>query len=73
MMEKSARNVFSRFNIQKMDVKIDDQADFNKHEVVFVTPVPGKKDDQIIFIQEQGYLIKDRVLRAAKVGVVKNN
>lgn len=52
MMRKSTNSVFSRFNISKMEVKMGEKADFDKHEVVFVTPMPDKEDDSIIFIQE---------------------
>lgn len=50
MMDKSAKNVFSRFNINKMEVEMDQPADFLKHEVVFVTPMAGKEDNTVIFI-----------------------
>ena len=56
-----------------MDLKEGDIADFEFHEVVFVAPVPGRKDNEILNISEPGYMIGERVLRNAKVGVVKNN
>jgi len=48
-------------------------ANFDYHEVIFVAPLPGKEENSILAVQEEGYMIGDRVLRNAKVGVVKNN
>lgn len=55
-----------------MKIGQHEKADFDKHNVLFVTSVPGLEDNTIIHVDQKGYLIGDRVLRAAKVGVVKN-
>ncbi|PYI24721.1 mitochondrial co-chaperone GrpE [Aspergillus japonicus CBS 114.51] len=47
--------------------------DPNVHEAVFMTKVEGKEDGEIMFVQSKGFRLNGRVLRAAKVGVVKNN
>ena len=43
----------------------------NFHEVMFEAPVPGKPGGIVIQVIETGYVIHDRLLRAAKVGVSK--
>jgi len=48
-----------------------DKFDPNKHEALYQAPVPGKEPGTIIDCQKIGYTIKDRVLRAAKVGVAQ--
>jgi molecular chaperone GrpE len=48
-------------------------ADFQKHNVIFVTPVPSLPDNAIIHVDQKGYMLGERVLRAAKIGVVKNS
>ena len=48
-------------------------ANFEKHEVVFVAPQPGKENNEILIVTDKGYMLEDRVLRNAKVGVVKND
>jgi molecular chaperone GrpE len=48
-----------------------DQFDPNHHEALYQAPVPGKEPGTIIDCQKTGYLIKDRVLRAAQVGVAQ--
>ncbi|KAL4952907.1 GrpE-domain-containing protein [Aspergillus filifer] len=50
---------------QKFDPKI--------HEATFMTKVEGKEDGEIMYTQSKGFTLNGRVLRAAKVGVVKNN
>ncbi|KAI5293058.1 Mitochondrial matrix cochaperone, partial [Ascosphaera acerosa] len=42
------------------------------HEATFQAPAPGKQDGEIMYTQTKGFLLNGRVLRAAKVGVVKN-
>ncbi|CAL8580229.1 GrpE, mitochondrial [Xanthoria parietina] len=45
----------------------------NLHEATFQTKVDGKEDGKVFMTQQKGFLLKGRVLRAAKVGVVKNS
>ncbi|PYH44855.1 mitochondrial nucleotide exchange factor MGE1 [Aspergillus saccharolyticus JOP 1030-1] len=47
--------------------------DPNIHEAVFMTKAEGREDGEIMFVQSKGFRLNGRVLRAAKVGVVKNN
>lgn len=44
----------------------------NEHEATFMTPMPDKDDNIVIHTQQKGFKLNGRVLRAAKVGVVKN-
>ncbi|SCV71554.1 BQ2448_3142 [Microbotryum intermedium] len=44
--------------------------DPNRHEALYEAPVPGKRAGSVLECQEIGYMIKDRLLRPAKVGVV---
>ena len=69
----SAQIIFRRNNISEMKDLEGQIADFDKHEAVFVAPYPGKPENEILTVMEKGYCIGDRVLRNAKVGVVKNN
>ncbi|KDQ60821.1 hypothetical protein JAAARDRAFT_31805 [Jaapia argillacea MUCL 33604] len=49
-----------------------DKFDPNKHEALYQAPVPGKEPGSVIDCQKVGYTIKDRVLRAAQVGVAQD-
>lgn len=46
--------------------------DPNFHEALSQAPAPGKEDDEVIQVYQQGYVLNGRLLRAAKVVVAKN-
>lgn len=48
-----------------------DVFDPNRHEALYQAPVPGKTPGTVIDCQKSGYTIKERVLRAAQVGVAQ--
>jgi molecular chaperone GrpE len=48
-----------------------DRFDPNRHEALYQAPVPSKEPGTVIDCQKIGYTIKDRVLRAAQVGVAQ--
>ncbi|KAJ7172468.1 GrpE-domain-containing protein [Mycena filopes] len=50
-----------------------DQFDPNRHEALYQAPVPGKPPGTVIDCQKIGYTIRDRVLRAAQVGVAQES
>ncbi|GJN84828.1 GrpE nucleotide exchange factor [Purpureocillium lilacinum] len=45
----------------------------NEHEATFMAPQPDKENNTVFHIQQKGFKLNGRVLRAAKVGVVKNS
>ncbi|KAJ9614143.1 GrpE, mitochondrial [Cladophialophora chaetospira] len=47
--------------------------DPNLDEATFFTKVEGKEDGDVFYTQSKGYRLNGRVVRAAKVGVVKNS
>lgn len=47
--------------------------DPNTDEATFFTKVEGKQDGDVFFVQSKGFKLNGRVIRAAKVGVVKNS
>lgn len=53
--------------IEPMGEKFDP----HKHEATFEAPQPGKEPGTVFFVQQCGFLYNDRVLRAAKVGIVQ--
>jgi molecular chaperone GrpE len=44
----------------------------NEHEATFMTPMPDKEHNTVFHTQSKGFKLNGRVLRPAKVGVVKN-
>lgn len=45
----------------------------NIHEAVFQAPQADKEEGTVFFTQQKGFTLNGRVLRPAKVGVVKNS
>ncbi len=48
---------------------IGDRFDPQTHEAMFEAPVPGTKAGDIIEVMSKGFMLHDRLLRAAQVGV----
>lgn len=44
----------------------------NEHEATFMTPMPDKDHNSVFHTQVKGFKLNGRILRPAKVGVVKN-
>lgn len=68
--EKSLLSCFEKNGIRKIE-PLDELFNPNFHEVMFEAPVPGKPAGMIIQLIEPGYVINDRLLRPARVGVAK--
>ncbi len=69
-MHRELNDVFTKNGIKKIE-PLDEPFDANFHEVMFETPIPGKAAGIIIQVIEPGYVLNDRLLRAAKVGIAK--
>ena len=69
-MDKELLAVYDRHGIKKIE-PLDEPFDANFHEVMFEAPVPGKAAGIIIQVVEPGYVLNERLLRAAKVGIAK--
>ncbi len=67
---RALMNCFEKYGIKKLE-PMDEPFDPNFHEVMFETPIPGKQGGIIIQLIEPGYLLHDRLLRPARVGVSK--
>lgn len=52
---------------------VGEQFDPNFHEALAQQPAEGRKDEEILMEYQRGYMLNGRVLRAAKVVIVKNN
>ncbi|TFK29943.1 mitochondrial grpe [Coprinopsis marcescibilis] len=61
----------AKFHIKSFD-PTGEVFDPNLHEALYQAPVPGKTPGTVIDTQKIGYMIKDRVLRAAQVGVAQD-
>ena len=50
---------------------VDEKFDHNFHEAMFELDAPGKAPGTVVQVVQRGYRIHDRLLRPARVGVVK--
>ncbi|PTQ69702.1 nucleotide exchange factor GrpE [Celeribacter persicus] len=62
-------NVFGKHGIQIIAPEVGDKFDPNQHEAMFEAPVPNTKAGDIIQVMNVGFMIHDRLLRPAQVGV----
>lgn len=62
-------NVFSKHGVQAVQPEVGEKFDPQMHEAMFEAPVPGTQAGEIIQVMEAGFLLHDRLLRPAKVGV----
>ena len=65
-------NVMSKHGVTKVAPQIGDTFDPQMHEAMFEAALPGTKAGQIIQVMTEGFLLYDRLLRPAQVGVSSN-
>ena len=70
-MGKELLRTFQKHGIEKIE-PMDEIFDPHFHEVMFQTEGTGKPAGTIIQIVEPGYIIQNRLLRPARVGVAKD-
>ena len=62
-------NVFGKHGIQILAPEVGDRFDPKHHEAMFEAPVPGTNAGDIIQVAAEGFMLHDRLLRPAQVGV----
>lgn len=62
-------SVMTKHNMTPVVPEIGDKFDPQLHQAMFEAPVQGTKAGQIIQVMTEGFLLHDRLLRPAQVGV----
>ena len=62
-------NVFRKHGIEPISPAVGDKFDPQVHQAMFEAPVPGTKAGDIIQVSAEGFMLHDRLLRPAQVGV----
>lgn len=62
-------NVFGKHGIEVITPEVGDAFDPQVHQAMFEAPVPGTKAGEIIQVSTEGFMLHDRLLRPAQVGV----
>ena len=65
-------NVFKKHGIEVIAPEVGDTFDPQHHQAMFEAPVPGTKAGEIIQVAAEGFMLYDRLLRPAQVGVSSN-
>ncbi|KAK4484793.1 hypothetical protein RD792_007387 [Penstemon davidsonii] len=68
MTEKQLSEIFKKFGLEKYD-PINEEFDPNRHNAVFQVPDASKPVDQVAVVLKSGYMLHERVIRPAEVGV----
>ncbi len=70
LTERELQSIFERHGIEKIDPQ-GQKFDHDRHEAMFEMPTADAPAGTVVQVFEVGYLLKDRLLRAAKVAVAK--
>jgi molecular chaperone GrpE len=65
-------NVMTRHGMKPISPTAGDQFDPQLHQAMFEAALPGTKAGQIIQVMTEGFMLHDRLLRPAQVGVSSN-
>ncbi|WP_149141696.1 nucleotide exchange factor GrpE [Gemmobacter caeruleus] len=65
-------SVLGKHGVTTIAPAIGDTFDPQMHQAMFEAPVPGTKAGQIIQVMTEGFVLHDRLLRPAQVGVSSN-
>ena len=66
---KEIVSVFAKHGITVVAPQVGDRFDPAVHQAMFEAPLPGTKAGDIIQVATEGFLLHDRLLRPAQVGV----
>lgn len=72
MTERQLLAVFERHGIREITPKPGERFDANLHEAMFEVPGSEHPAGSVVHVLNAGYMIGDRLLRAARVGVAKS-
>lgn len=70
LTEKNLLATLKKHGIERFDPQ-GEKFNPNEHEATFMVPMPDKEKDTVFHVQQKGFKLNGRVLRPAKVGVVK--
>jgi molecular chaperone GrpE len=62
-------NVFKKHGIEPIQPEVGEKFDPQLHQAMFEAPVPNTKAGDIIQVSQAGFMLHDRLLRPAQVGV----
>ena len=71
LTQRELINAFGKHKIEKVTPEVGEKFDPNRHQAMFEAPVPGVEPGSVMECMQDGFVIADRLLRPALVGVAK--
>lgn len=71
LTQRELIHVFAKHKIEPIVPQQGDRFDPNVHQAMFEAPIPGAEPGSIIECMQSGFIIADRLLRPAMVGVAR--
>lgn len=71
LTQKSLAACFEKQKITKVDPAVGERFDHNRHQAMFETETADHAPGTVVQVMQAGYVIADRLLRPAMVGVAK--
>lgn len=72
LTQRELLNVFEKHHIHVVNPEMGEKFDPKIHQAMFEAPVPNTVKGTIIQVMATGFIVGDRLLRAAQVGVSSN-
>jgi molecular chaperone GrpE len=72
MTEKEFMSALQKHGVQQMSTQPGDRFDPHYHEAMFEVPTDQQAPGTVVHVLQPGYMLHDRLLRAARVGVAKS-
>lgn len=69
LTQRELLNAFGKHKIEKVTPAKGEKFDPNRHQAMFEVPVPGAEPGTVVETLQDGFVIADRLLRPALVGV----
>ena len=70
MTERQLLSAFERFHLRRIE-PLGEKFDSNLHQAMFELPAPGQPSGTVVQVLQPGYVLHDRLIRPAMVGVAK--
>merc|ERR1711912_170564 len=71
IVEKEILNTFEKYSLKQIN-PIGEKFDYNLHQAMFEVPTNEKEPGYVVEVSQKGYLLHDRLVRPAMVGISKN-
>jgi molecular chaperone GrpE len=72
MTERQLLSAFEKHGLKRVDA-MGEKFDSNLHQAMFEVPGTGQPSGTVVQVMQPGYVLNDRLLRAAMVGVAKGD